>query len=423
METIINPETKRRIKINGETYNKLLKKGLIKPLKPMDDKVKETLRGIVTDYKKRTEKMYVDKNHELACKFGYSKLSGPTLTRSFKATSITYQFPISWCKIASTLHFLADIDKPNVGFHRTILLQPYVVKYNNYTGQIGKQIYSDQEFDLEWFEECDKYVKSLGKKDVYTLLGYPSYSHINLQPFFLGTMTEKMFVDRLREYYFPINDKGKFYFPLFFQMLALIEKIDVKDFYKDSIGIDADKVKKFKELKNIKVLFAQKYIILIELLLTGYVKFSVVKQSAKMYKNDLQRIIRNSPPTKSRMVVFRGVKDEFYLKNQTKKNMFTSEGFVSTSLNPDYANVYANSEGTCCIKRIIIPQDSRVLFIPSISTSPMQLQILINADSTFYITSNKRTMLTIDKEKTDVTNDVCYKNAHKKLVTDLVLIK
>jgi hypothetical protein len=143
-----------------------------------------------------------------------------------------------------------------------------------------------------------------------------------------------------------------------------------------------------------------------------------------MFSKDLNTIIKNSPPLKRQMVVFRGVKDDYYLKGH-KNHFYKNSGFVSTSLSYDKALIFSGEDkankAICCLKRIVLLPGTRVLYISGLSKFPQEMEILMSPDSVYYLKNAKRT-LPYYKEK-DRGTDICGKKAKKLFMTDIVVVK
>lgn len=439
---VFNPITKRYIKIDGPIYKKLLKTGVIKEKTSTTSYIQDKLKTIVNDFKTRTDLSYVDKEHETFCKTNGKE---GRLTQPLKASVTSYQPIMSRCKVVidakltdKLLEYL-DEERTELLFEEPKLHDKVSISSNNYTANIARQLYNDYDIDVSWFNRNDEYIKQLSKQDIFTLIGYTNYSHIFLQPFFLGTKTETAFENNM--IYSPV-DFQKYYHPLFFQFKRLIEKINnletiLKQPNRNITIIDTKNewtkkaiewIQYFKHSTNTPL--STQYWIYIYLLKNKQITFNAISNAAMEYKKDLSRIISNSPKTQSRMVVYRGVNSDFYLRGQPSKNLFHAKAFLSTSLKATHATKYTepfqyhidkNITGKCCIKRIVIPKNSNVLFITGLSYFPHEMEILLNINSKFYVTSNKRTMRTF-KPSFNPEVDVCYDKSETLLVSDLVLL-
>jgi hypothetical protein len=137
-----------------------------------------------------------------------------------------------------------------------------------------------------------------------------------------------------------------------------------------------------------------------------------------MYVDDLNRIIRNAPVLKRPMTVYRGVKDDYYLKGLTG-NVYVTNGFVSTSLDPNIAQDF-QEDSECCLKRITIMPGTHVIPLMSLSQFPHEKEILIGSNSKFYVTKAKNFIPKIDMSSSSICPP-SMKNV--SVVTDIVVIQ
>lgn len=138
----------------------------------------------------------------------------------------------------------------------------------------------------------------------------------------------------------------------------------------------------------------------------------------ELYKKDLKRILSNSPETTKRMVVYRGVSDDYFLKGN--KEFFKTNSFISTSFKPYYSLRYLRDK-ECCFQKIVILPKSKVLFINSASVYNTELEVLINIDSVFYIKTRKEILRSYQNIEKSLS-DMCFKQNVKVETSELVLI-
>ena len=108
----------------------------------------------------------------------------------------------------------------------------------------------------------------------------------------------------------------------------------------------------------------------------------------KSYTDDLSRIIKNSPPIKHTTIVFRGVKDKYYIDNAVN-NTFKSSTFISTSYSPERAMTFTSSvfgqTTECCFKKIILGPGTKCLFMEAITSVRNEYELLLDKDTEFAI--------------------------------------
>jgi hypothetical protein len=109
------------------------------------------------------------------------------------------------------------------------------------------------------------------------------------------------------------------------------------------------------------------------------------KKVIKQCIDDLDNIISKCPATTKKMVVYRGVKDDYYL-NGTPNHIYKTDSFVSTSINLISALDFAGKN--CCFKRITIMPGTRLLLMACMSVFQNEFEFLLGRTSQFYITKN-----------------------------------
>ena len=114
------------------------------------------------------------------------------------------------------------------------------------------------------------------------------------------------------------------------------------------------------------------------------------------------------------MIVYRGVKGDYYLKGN-KNHIYKTDSFVSTSINLPSALRF--SGGKCCFKRITLLPGTKTVLLAGISRYKNEIELLLGSKSHFYITSAKNN---IPKSTVDMCNQ---KKSGDIMVTDLVVVK
>ena len=89
------------------------------------------------------------------------------------------------------------------------------------------------------------------------------------------------------------------------------------------------------------------------------------------YRDSLSEIILNSPPTKQPMILYRGVKTDYFLTDYMKnyvRNKHIASSFVSTSSSVKVAyRTFSDMNQGCCFMRIYVPSGSKCLLMSGIS--------------------------------------------------------
>jgi hypothetical protein len=114
------------------------------------------------------------------------------------------------------------------------------------------------------------------------------------------------------------------------------------------------------------------------------------------------------------MIVYRGVKDDYYLKGN-KNHIYKTDSFVSTSINLPSALRFAGKK--CCFKRITLLPGTKTVLLAGISKYKNEIELLLGSKAQFYIINDKGS---IPRSTVDMCNDSA---SAKITVTDLVVVK
>jgi hypothetical protein len=439
---IMNPKTQRCINIGGTVFAKLIKslaptdftaedrkkirdagfkldspEGLHSPkaeekvvgLSPIakEDLTKRVVKKVEKHIKKveNATETYVDVGHEEYCKLNKNE----KLRIPLELSHIQYKIPYSSSDIRFNHVFQRYLDAKKLpfvkGFYKEIDIQ-----FNNYNKDDALTLFKDQEYaiDYDWFDDMDKYIRSLSTYDAFTVLGYTYHSFDFINKYLIGKMT---YLDLFYHSTYQI-----FYFPFYMQAFKLLDKVTFKT--NDATYNHRGGTKPISDCgKEIKNLGLQKgYTLFIEVM--NHFTFEFWKLVMDLFTKDLKRIIDNAPPVRKETVVYRGVKDNYFLKGA--KNMYYQNTcFVSCTLSPNHAMSYLGGN-RCCFKRITLLPGTRVLFISGLSCYPNELEIVVNVHSTMFIkeikTYNIYDPVVFRSQKTDI----CFKNKNRK--TDIVEI-
>jgi hypothetical protein len=244
-------------------------------------------------------------------------------------------------------------------------------------------------FDIKWFNEQNSYLLSLSLKEKYTLYGYTNKYGSKILNMYLNENSEKAIAE-IYEMLTDINiKKCEIYFPFFHQILDLINHISPKyistnqeKFIEFLNNLEELKKKDKIQQSNIYIYFIKN----IKLFNKKEFWIHVLLETA----NTIDKIIKNSPPTTSPLLVY--VSNNIETFDKIVNNNTLLYGFVSCSLDlqttfhfMDFENKYLNEK--CCLKLIKIPKDSRVLYLPTLSSHDNEAEILISKNSIFKVIS------------------------------------
>lgn len=428
-----NPKTGRMINIDGSVFKTLIKdptvvfdpanvakiaaaghvieKPTTKTTFVLPERIKQRFLKKIESYKKRNEFQYIDKAHEEYCKTN----KFDNMVEPLESTKTEVFFPYSITEAATKSYFLKHLDdKNNVFFLPKRFEDSIKLIYNNYNKHAAMQLFDSDRYQLDtaWFKANDDYIKSLSVYDAFTVIGYTNHSHFFISKYLRGKMTPRYLNDRIGN----IEHNNEYYFPFFMQAMLIIDNVEIE---KDII-VTIDGLKKkvsswietMKSSTNLKA-----YNIMMKI--GKYFSYRFWVSAMELYKDDLKRIIANAPRTTKRMVVFRGVQSEYFVK-EAKDSFYKTNNFMSATLKPYHATLYQRDK-RCCFKRIVVPPGSRILFITGMSFFNKELEVLINIDSVFYIKNWKKTIRTYGDQQ-GVLTDVCLKNPKTIEITDAILV-
>ncbi len=430
---ILNPLTKRCVDINGEVARNLIKQyfdgkitlsaedivklqkyGLIPKSNDLDKQIVKVLKSpqissaiknkLIDKLQKLRELKtfkYINKDHEKYCKFKDT------------IVPLKKEFNFSYSSLINNLVFNPNFTE-KINFETKIA--NHEIKFNQYNKQIIEQVVDlDNTVDIEWIEKTSKYIKNLSIKDLYTIKSYT----------FNG---DKMINSFIRDNQI-IKTNRQDTIPTFFQMIDVIKQTDDIDsiidktsyMYNNPQVIPVINKLKGKEKDKMSLndwLYALK--IIKSILIDEFYKVVLSK-----YKADLNKIIKEAPPLTKKLVVYRGVKDDYFLKKNTK-GFYKNEGFISTSMainvSKSFINLYYNDNTSCCLKRITLLPGTKAIFLAGVSQIPEEYEVLLPSDSVYYLMNGKKTLKHYH-HNIDPTPIICEEQTSNIMVTDVVVVK
>lgn len=369
----------------------------------------------------------------------FSKLEEPFISHSEWAF-----IPLKFLKYNTPY----DLDKDPVFFQ----VLPYDMfgssfriykEYNNYNENFlaKSSISNELMMDTQWLIKQKEYIYNLPQYDIFTLKGYTHYGDVLVN----SQLRNVLNYDSIRNHNTDFFD-STFYFPLFFQLDHLVASL-VKN--KNKLGIEAlftvssgTKVKMYTstsktipksgklqiyiELINNQyksLLLSDRYILLVSL--WNYMHSDIYKIVIMKFYEDLTRIIEGSPPLTKDIKVYRGVRDDYYLRG-SKDGIYKNIGFISTSLDVEKAQLFQNSDNNkdrkeaCCIKVITLLKGTKAILIMPISTYGDEKEVLLNHGSVYSIKTPK-ILKTFYKEPSEKATDICQRKTYEVYVSELIV--
>jgi hypothetical protein len=347
-----------------------------------------------------------------------------------------------------------DLDK-NIVFYPIIPFTPtgqtwrIYKEYNNYNQQFlrSTSVENNLEMDVEWLQKQKNYIMNMSKYDLFTLKGYTHYGDVLVNSL-LRDVIEWDKVKTMNTDFFSSFD----YFPVYFQLDAILSQIVSRNHHgsqsKLSLYALFDKpentmVKLYTKTTNKSIprtsplnkyvdiitidyntwKHSDRYIVLVSL--WGLLHPTVYKKVIELFQQDLSRIINKSPPLTKDVVVFRGVKKDFYLKG-ARNGYYKNIGFVSTSMDVEKAQFFQrlgdeqSSGSDCCIQRITLVKGTRALLMMPTSQYGDEKEVLLNHGSTYKIIE-PRVMKTFYNKTYEKSYDICKNDTYQVYVSDIVL--
>lgn len=400
--------------------------------KDIPEDVKNKVHKFVEEWKKKKDTQFMDEGHKKYC--ATRKIND--LTTPIVSWTANVQLPIERIQSPIGSFLLKSLDQPKQKFTLQHI-QGISLSFNNYSirnilykGVKDSFTYIENMVDSEWLNQMNNYVVNLSTKNIYTMIGYTFYGDTVANNYLRKNLNKQTFFTDISSY-----DKWWVrYFPLFFQTMDELRtfKGSTTSLLKDNKDVSVNILSITHEPINKNLLGSKKVTQVLDMLISDktlkqseqyvalyyigrFLSFSNFWQHVIIkYIQDLDNIINNAPPLKTPLIVYRGVKNDYYLKGR-EGFVYTTNSFVSTSVNLGSALKFAGP--TCCFKRITLLPGTRTLLLAGISSFLNEVEILLGTAAKFYITKEKRF---ISKNTTDMC-PTTIKN--RIMVTDAVVIK
>jgi hypothetical protein len=278
---------------------------------------------------------------------------------------------------------------------------------------------NNEPLDIEWFNELNKYMKKLNRKDLINLHTYTKHGDQIINNFLLAespldfvknyikTNINSKFIDYTKDIIFPlfvpfvkfVSKLKKKYKDDNDRILSILfRQVDTKEFdtFKDTISRDPMAKILIKPIpKESFKTIAQKFITnnsidystyYASLLLISFVKPVHLISIMKLYAESIQTVINNSPKTKKPMTLYRGAKDDYIFKKK-KGIYFKNKTFISSTIDYSVSNRFSGN--SCCLTYITILPGSQLLWLAGLSAYN-ESEFLLGLNTTFMIRSHQK---------------------------------
>jgi hypothetical protein len=115
-------------------------------------------------------------------------------------------------------------------------------------------------------------------------------------------------------------------------------------------------------------------------------KMTFYDEMFKNYERVLNDIIEKSPVLKHKLIVYKGVQTDEFLKFDKTNNYFDNKFFISTSIDLNVANKFSRSE--CCLIKMTILKGTKCL-LPIFTYYHTEREILFPTKRKYYLTMSK----------------------------------
>jgi hypothetical protein len=384
----------------------------ISPIKiEVSKTIKDRLKSVVEDTKDKIDMrkgvFYNSKEHSDMClKNDFSKMPKPHVTVTGSSVYPIYKLVYTSPK---------SLDSPKFTLYTQAIPNLNEVKFetNNYSDELRKTvgIYNDPEnLDINWVNKQQDYIRSLPKRDIFTLVGNCNHSHFWSNPFLRGTW------NYVKHYKYECSliasmYSRQYFFPVYFQMKYLIQNYDNDAL--ENIASDKPTQSILQEIhKNKKMKDSEAYTKIMSCC-TNF-KEDFVISALILYCDDLERIIKASPPIMRPMTVFRGNREDIFKGSINK--FYKNRGFVSTSFEAFYSKRYAGVQ--CCFHQIKLVKGVNAVIVSGLNPYQGENEIVLNNNAVYLI--RKRN---IKKIYMNGVKRICPdKNPQKVLTSEIVVV-
>lgn len=466
---ILNPLTKRCILIDGKVGQKVIKEyykylrkediaklnKLKKPRSPNtaekqkdmekkpthvevnDDQISGTIKRRIEKYLaayKEKHDLYVDNKHREACN------KNNTNGLSVYEDEVVIRYTVKRLRRDEFNVMTMLTDKPT--FYSRVFHDR--IPFNNYIKKVALSLVEDGQvaYTQTWLNEVDNYIMSLPKEDLMTLSGYTKHGDELINNLKRGKFDIDNFYDRLDD---RVNYWKYSYMPVFFQAKALL--LGKSFSFSKHVGAnDTISLNICRESKALSSLLDDKNIHTVESVIRELrnradfdwdsemdIFYCIMERIATCFTwefweevilqfgKDLDRIIRAAPSLKQKITVYRGVRDDYYLKG-AKNGYYKNNGFVSTSLKATDALDFINPDTSCCLKRVVLLPGTRCIFLSGLSSYENEMEVLLPSDAMYFV-RNAKVKTRYLPDSYGKVDEVCPEKTPFVYVTDVVVVK
>lgn len=267
------------------------------------------------------------------------------------------------------------------------------IEVNSITEPLYRNLAPHLQADFHvWMQQMDGYLSSLSTRDKFALLAMTRFSQFHVQEWLLEDSC-RILHGRLASWNRLTKMRG--YLPIFFPLLDRIDAGEMEN-------VDMQKWRRLRRVRS-------RYRFVLEHILPTLSYEDTVACVAALAEQVLA-ILRGAPPTKCRLLLYRGVKVDH----------MPGKAFVSTSLDPFHTLRYMEKAGggPCCLMRILVPRGSHLLFLAGFSSFEGEQEFLLPPAR--YHKTREDTVLIPDLEQQHGKNR-CPQRGRRVRILDLIM--
>jgi hypothetical protein len=441
---ILNLKSNRCIKVNGSSFKKFLKlqvenneqyfheddlakHGYTVKTANIPKKVENKISNYIANKLKQKAMLaiqknksgyYVNKEHKAYCKGEHVRLTEPVINK-------TIQYRFTYTKTPVYGHFkksmFEDVLEPdNFKVHMDDLIYNGIpILTNNHNRKLNVNIEEEESniIDIEWFNQLDMYISKLKCNELFALYGYTYRGDEMVNNFLRGTFD----LDKLRNGFVYDRQKylTKLYLPIFFESLGFMKdhKNSIQDYLTNKTTQVVNSFNADKHLLNEDFETSDKKEAIYDFVVNhiSYLNDKALTYIMIRYSRTLQKVIDNAPPLKKKMIVYRGVADDFYFQNKMDDVMFKNKGFVSTSIHIGTALSFTKDK--CCLKKITLLPGTKTVWLGGVTRLSGEDEFLLGFNTTYLIRSHMINMRPLIKHES-----ACLKNTNELLYSEIVAV-
>lgn len=378
-----------------------------------DDSILKKIKQRITSFLKlfsiepSTTLHYINDQHKKYC----SSNSYNDLPEPIERYSIEYIIPVKTANIIHLGKFIPMLSSSPIKFEY-MLKQIFTIKFNNYNEKSGMTLFHNRyEVPSDWVISMNQYISSLSLDELFTVLGYSYHSFDFINAYLRGSINKIKMKSLLEKH--PKNYFFPFYIQVYRMRSEMKKYVESKDL-KKSITISGDK-KSIEQWIHLIQTLSKTDAYMICMQVQKYISYNFWIRVMESFKQDLHNIIQNSPPLNKELVLYRGVKNDYFLKGKDK-HYYKHDTFVSCSLDPIHPLKYIDQNSKCCFKRITMLPNTRAFLMAGLSHYN-EFEVVLNNDTIFYVHEKKKQFIYTNGENSK--NDLCFK---KNVKTNLEIV-